>query len=260
MERLENWVGISSGMLLTMIVALGTLQAQADSHTTPVGGVLEGHLCTYNEGQDREDLDALKDFYLKQAEKAGYKAPLAYLWTANLGVQPYDFAWVNVHESLSEFAAANDAYAASSELAQASERANKVMTCQANLSPYSYVFRKESAPEAVPLAIASYGCDLRPGQGFGELQALMDHISTVNQSMGDQALDEVVQVMPLTGDLHGPDVYVMAVSSRGASGWGEHLDAINASPAGRAVNAHFNAVLNCRMNLWNAEPFITEED
>jgi hypothetical protein len=101
-----------------VLLAVPGFNASADSHASPpVQPALEAFFCNYNPGKDRDDLDSATNFYMKQAKKAGFTTPNAFLWTHNKGTAPADIVWMNVHESLVAYGASDDAAAASSEMA-----------------------------------------------------------------------------------------------------------------------------------------------
>lgn len=218
---------------------------------------MEAFFCNFNEGKDRDDLNGLRDFYVKQSQKAGLAVPDAYLWTLNKGGSPNAMIWVNMYESLTAFAAANDAYRAAPETDEVDERSEEIIACEAHLGQVSYVFvRDPEQDDAESATLASYACNLRPGHGPAHVGALLEHIASVNASMGDGAMDALIQISPATGTLTTPDLYVVAVSYRGAAAWAQHLADLEAAPGGRAVLAHFNDVLDCQMGLWDAERIV----
>ncbi len=245
-------------VLLVPFLALNGMFAQADSHEPALpSGVLEVFQCNYNSGKDRDDLNALRDFYLKQAEKVGYATPDAFLWTMTNGSWPNRLAWINVYEDLNAYSKSYDAVAASSDLAAVNERSETVMTCVPALGNYAHAFIRDPDAEGPwEATVASYACDLRPEQDMNDLQSLMEHVATVNQSMGDDAMDELLHFIPMTGLHDQPDVLVFAASRRGASSWSSHLALLEGSAAGRAVLAHFDSVLDCRLSLWDVEQMV----
>lgn len=240
--------------LVCPLLALVGVNVYADSHEAPPPpGVLEGFFCNYNEGKDRDDLNEVTSFYLKQAEKAGIEVPNGYLWTHTKGASPSEIAWLNVYDSLTEFAAANDANAASSEMAAVAVRSDNVVSCRSALAFVSPVFQRDpdgDAPEQ--MSLAAYACTMRSGVGFNAVASLANDIARLNEGMGDLALDGVFQIVPMT---QGPDVVFMAVSED-VSGWARHINALTTTPAGQASNAHFNELLDCDLNLWRSEQVV----
>ena len=96
MKAIKQTLGRS---LLTLIpvLALNGMFAHADSHGPALpSGVLEVFQCNYNDGKDRDDLNALRDFYLKQAQKADYATPDAFLWTMTNGSWPNTHVWLSL--------------------------------------------------------------------------------------------------------------------------------------------------------------------
>jgi hypothetical protein len=257
MKTINRTLGRSLLMLISLLALNGTF-AHADSHAPALPtGVLEVFQCNYNSGKDRDDVNALRDYYVKQAEKVGYSTPDAFLWTMTNGSWPNQLAWINVHEDLNAYAKSYDAVAASSELAAVNERAETVMTCMPALGTYAHAFIRDPDAEGPwEATVASYACNLRPEQDMSDLASLMEHVATVNEAMGDDAMDELLHFIPTTGMHDQPDVFVFGASRSGASSWASHLALLEGSAAGRAVLAHFDSVLDCRLSLWDVEQMV----
>jgi hypothetical protein len=257
MKTINRTLGRSL-LVLIPFLALNGMFAYADSHGPALpSGVLEVFQCNYNSGKDRDDLNALRDFYLKQAKKVNYTPPDAFLWTMTNGSWPTTLTWVNVHEDLNAYSRSYDTIAASTDLAAVNKRAETVMTCVPALGSYAHAFiRDPDAQGPWEATVASYACDLRPEQDMSDLEDLMEHVAMVNQSMGDDAMDELLHFIPMTGLNNQPDVLVFAASRRGASSWSSHLALLEQSGAGRAVLAHFDSVLDCRLSLWDVEQIV----
>jgi len=245
---------------MSLAFAFVGVNAFADAHEAPPPpGALEGFFCSYNDGKDRGDLDAATDFYQKQAAKAGIDLPDAFLWTANKGQVGVDIAWFNVYESLVAFGEADDASLGSTEMAATQARFDSVGSCNTVLGAVTPVYQGETEPAFDgSTSVATYACNLRPGVGFGSLGDLNDHIAAFNAGMGEDALSAVFQVVPQVGDQRTPDVVLFAVSE-GTTAWTRHLNAIATTPAGQATARHFNAVLDCGVNLWRVEQIVGGE-
>lgn len=254
---MRNKILYTLGFALFVLVWLGVMDARADSHAAVAPSVLESYACSYKPGKDREDLDKLRDFYLKQAEKAGIAAPPAWLWTLNKGAAPVNFVWLNVHESLTAFGGTDDAIAASPEMAEAFERADTVMTCQAGLGTFRQTYGGEM--QESDSSVVSFGCGFREGSGPATMDALHAQIADLNEMAGDLAVNSIFEVTPLTQGPGGSDI-VMVVITDGTSGWARHMDYINSIPAGLAAQSHFNAALDCNMNLWRLEQIVDGGD
>jgi hypothetical protein len=232
-----------------MLAGVG-LNVSADSHEPPPPAGLEGFFCTYNSGKDRDDLDSATEFYLKQAEKAGITAPPSYVWTHLKGTAPVDFIWLSVHESLVAYGEFSDAGAASSEMAEVLDRYDTVATCQPNLAVGVPVIAPDPDADAPASAtLATYACKIRGGGGTDVLGDLNGHIVDVNEAMGDAGLAAAFQLTPLTSDPQGPDVVLVAAAENTAA-WTRYISGLNTSPGGQSLIRHFNAVLDCGMNLW----------
>ena len=248
--------------LLVPLLAFAGFNVRADAHEAPPPpGALEAFFCTYNDGKDRGDLDDATSFYVKQAEKAGLTPPPAYLWTHNKGGAGVDIVWLNVHESLVAWGASDDAGAASSEMAAAGARFDSVGSCTDNLAIVTPVIAPADPDDnpADGATVATYACNFRPGAGPNALPDLTSHIASVNADMGDAGLDAAYQIVPLTAGPQGPEVVLVAVADDTAS-WATNIATLNSTPAGQAMIRHFNAVVDCTMNLWHSEQIVGGED
>jgi hypothetical protein len=96
---------------------------------------------------------------------------------------------------------------------------------------------------------------MRGGAGPADLGDLTRHVADVNAGMGDAALDAAFQIVPMTGDPQGPDVVLVAAAASTAK-WADNLATLNTTPAGQSLIRHFNAVLDCGMNLWSSDRVI----
>lgn len=240
-------------LLIPLLTFSGVNALAAEQESAPGPGVLEGFSCTYNAGKDRDDLDAATKFYLQQTAKAGLTAPVAYLWTLSNGNVPFNLVWVNVHESMSAFAASNDAFEAASEMDAVDARYNDVVTCQPGLALATGVFQSDSAPEEPERALlGTYACNVRNGMGPAAVASVSAHIAELNEGMGDEALEGVAQIVPFTQGPNSPDVIFLAIA-KDMTDFANHMDALTTTPAGQAASAHFNSVLDCSTALWRAE-------
>jgi hypothetical protein len=246
-------------LLLPLLAVVG-LNVRADSHEAPPPpGALEGFFCTYNAGKDRSDLDSATSFYQKQAEKAGISRPPAYLWTHVKGTAPVDIVWVNAHESLVAYGAQADVEAASSDMAAVNERYDSVASCVPNLATVTPIIAPDpDADYADGATLATYACKFRAGSGPAALGDLTGHIADVNAGLGDAGLGSAFQIVPLTSDLQGPDV-VFVARAESTAAWATNLAALNTTPAGQSLLRHFNAVVDCGMNLWTSEQLIGDD-
>ena len=243
--------------LLLPVFALAGLNVRADSHEAPPPpAVLEAFSCTYNPGKDRGDLDAATSYYQKQAEKAGITRAPAYLWTHMKGTAPADIVWVNVHESLIAYGAFADAGAASSEMIAVDERYDTVATCQDNLGVVTPVIAPDpEGDDGSAVTLATYACNFRGASGPADLPDLASHVAETNAALGDAGLDAAFQIVPLTAGPEGPDVVLVAVADS-TEKWASNVAALNTTPAGQSLVRHFNAVVDCGMNLWSSEQVI----
>jgi hypothetical protein len=248
-------------LLLLPLLALAGLNVNADSHEAPPApAVLETFFCNYNPGKDRDDLDAAASFYLKQAKKAGITPPNAILWTHTNGGAPWDILWHNVHENLVAFGKADDAGAAAPEMAAVSARLDSVATCTTNLATVTAVIPPpaDSTPPDGG-TIATYACMFQPGMGPDALPDLATHIAGANEAMGDAGLNAAFQIVPMASSPQSPDV-VLVAGAGSTTAWANNVVAVNTTPAGQSMLRHFNAVVDCNLNLWRIEQVVGGND
>jgi hypothetical protein len=245
-------------LLLLPLLAFTGLNVSADSHEAPPAPpVLETFFCNYNPGKDRDDLDAATNFYLKQAEKAGITPTNAFLWTHTNGAAPWDMLWLNVHDNLVAFGEADDAGAAAPEMEAVGARYDSVATCTNGLATVTAVLPPPEGSNATPDGgtLVTYACRFQPGRGPDALPDLGSHIAEVNKGLGDAGLNAVFQIIPMNGNPQMPDV-VLVAGAGSTTAWANNIAALNTTPAGQSLLRHFNAVVDCDMNLWRSEEVV----
>lgn len=242
-----------------LLLALGNT-AQADSHAAPPPpAILEAFLCNYNDGKDTDDLMSARDFYLKQAEKAGLTLPPAYVWSLIKGGGQYEVLWFNVHENLKAYGAATDAYAAA-DMAAADERFDTVASCISNIATVNQFFEREVEPEEGDdtVVVSSSACQFRHGVGAAQVPDLMDHIAGVLGEMGDNTPTGAFMANPITGG--GPvqvDRFLFNVNDD-MSSWTNFIAGLVNSKAGQRLGRHYNMVFNCTASLWAAQQVVED--
>jgi hypothetical protein len=243
--------------LLLPVFAIASFNIRADSHEAPPPpGALEAFACTYNPGKDRGDLDAATSFHKKQAEKAGIPIPNSFLWTHMKGTAPVDLVWLTAHESLVAYGAFTDAGAASSDMAAIRPRYDTVVTCQDGLAVVIPVIAPDpEGPGPNGSTLATYACNFQPGSGPADLPDLTDHVAGVNAGMGEAGLDAAFQITPLTAGPGGADVVLVAAAAS-TEKWATYQATLNTTPDGQSLIRHFNAIVDCSMNLWGSEQVI----
>ena len=82
-----------------LVFAIATSwSAQAD--------VREVFICNYLDGKDMGDMMSARDYYLKQAKKAGIDIPNSFVWTPyKTSSSTSDLLWFSNYENLAAFAA-----------------------------------------------------------------------------------------------------------------------------------------------------------
>lgn len=248
-------------LVLLPMFAFAGFNVSADAHEAPPPpAVLETFFCNYSPGKDRDDLNAATSFYLKQAEKAGITPPSAFLWTHTNGAAPWDVLWHNVHDNLVAFGAADDAAAAAPEMAAVGARYDSVASCTSNLATVTPVIPPPAGstpPDGGTLV--TYACNFQPGMGPDALPDLASHVAAANKAIGDAGLNAAFQILPMISGPNTPDV-VLVAGAGSTTAWANNLAALNTTPDGQSLVRHFNAVVDCGMNLWRQEQVVGGSD
>ncbi len=215
--------------------------------------VREVFVCNLLDGSDMDDVMAARDFYLKQAAKAGYETPEAFLWTPFKSFSEIDFLWFNNYASMAEFGALSDQAAASSEMTAVFDRFNQISECRSGLSTRDLIFDGgEPAVPNPPALIHSSGCNLQHGSRMDDLGDLTSHIKGVLGSVGGYEDYLLYQGTPVTPGPNTPDVRFYSVHDNAAD-WATRREALQGSTGGPGLLRHFNSVLDCTTSLWNGQ-------
>ncbi len=240
-------------MLCLSSLLVFTLQAQAQE-APPPPGILESHTCNYNKGKDRDDLNAVREFYLKQAAKTGMKPVNTVLWTQVRGSAPYDFIMHRIHESPEAYAATTDAAGASSDMAAVRSRFQSVATCTSNLGAARPIqVRVPPQDQKGPTLVTASLCHLRDGVRNTDLRDLTTHMAEFASSAGAASPSAGYTINPITKGLNSPDVFMLNVYQNNKA-WAESQRRLFTSADGQTLLRHFGAVLDCNARgMWRSE-------
>jgi hypothetical protein len=255
-EIYVNKIAQNLSILMLPLLALIGFTVKAEEAQTPQ--VVEAFQCTYNQGKDWDDVMSARDYYLKQAGKAGITPPPAYVWSLYKGSPPVDFIWFNVHDDLAAFGAYSDAGAASSDMASVLPRFYTVATCQEGLGYLNSVFQRgEEGDEPDTSLLSSYACNYRHGAGPDARPDLNRHIGEVLGGMGEDAPQSVYTLDPITTGPNSSDLYLLDIHDN-ATAWTNFQGALT-SGAGPALGRHFQSVLDCDQSLWNLQQVVGDD-
>jgi len=240
-------------LTLPFLIAL-SFSASAEEAQPPA--VVETWACSYNPGKDIDDLMNARDYYVKQADKAGLSIGPAYLWSLLKGDVGFDTLWLAPHANFAAFAAAADAEAASSDMAGVEERFDQVATCTARIGTIQSVFQREGADDGDSSSIVSASaCSLKPGVGASDLEDLNGHIAGVLGDMGDNAPNLVFALSPTTGGRNTPELVLFTVNDS-LTTYANFTGSLFGSEAGQSLGRHLNNVADCNLALWTSEQVI----
>jgi len=238
--------------LLTFAFAgMASIGVNAEEAQPP--GVIETWTCSYNDGKDIDDVMAARDYYVKQAAKAGVDIGPAFLWTLIKGDLPFDLVWLAPHQNLGAYAASADAQAAADELSDVTARFYDAATCTARLGTVRTVFPSE-LPDRVdaPAIVTAFACDLREGASPADIADLEGHIAGVLGAMGDNAPTATVSITPTTGGDNTSDWVLFNVFDSMTS-WASFVGGLFTSDAGQQLVRHFGGVADCEQAIWSSQ-------
>lgn len=241
--------------LLTFAFA-GVVSIAVNAEEAQPPGVLETFTCSYNAGKDIDDVLAARDYYVKQAAKAGVDIGPAYLWTLIKGDLPFDIVWLAPHQNLGAYAASADAQAAAPELSDVLARFNSAGTCTPRLGTTRTVFQREVPDRAdAPAIVTAFACGVREGVTPVGIADLEGHIADVLGGMEDNAPNVVFSLTPTTGGANTPDWLLFSVFDSMTS-WANFVGGLFSSDAGQQLVRHLNAVADCDQAIWGSQRVI----
>ncbi len=240
MKRLEMFV-VGSLMLVL------SLSLHAD--------VREAYICNYADGKDMGDLMSARDFYVKEAEKAGLEPATAFVWTPVKagGDRVPDVLWFNNYDDEIAFAKQSDAFAASAPMEKVNERFNSVMTCNSAIASREVVYNSGELTGSNPtVIIASTACMVRPDVSAENLEDLWSHVRAVLGRIDAYKNHLLYRTMPTTSGRNSPDLRLYSVNSD-MTDWASKRAAFQASEATPQLMRHFQSTLDCNTSLWTGQ-------
>jgi hypothetical protein len=218
----------------------------------------EAFVCEWAKGQGMEDLMKARDYYVRQAEKAGITLPPAYVWTpVKVSAGAPDLLWFNYYQSASEYGAFSDAMAASEDMASVGPRFEEVGTCTSGLFTQQEVFNGGRPPVTTPPAyIVSSACNFRSGAFDADALAdLTAHLSEVLGSSGNYEDYVLFQRRSVTRGADAPHLRFFSVHDSAAA-WGARQDAFATMEGSAMLQRHFTSVLDCTQSHWISQQVV----
>ncbi len=238
--------------LLTFAFA-GVVSIGVNAEEAQPPGVIETWTCSYNPGKDIDDVLAARDYYVKQAAKAGVDIGPAFLWSLIKGDLPFDLVWLAPHQNLGAYAASADAHAAADELSDVAARFNSAATCTPRLGNTRIVFPREIPDRGdAPAIVTAFACGVRQGVDAVGIADLESHVAGVLGGMGDNAPDVTFSTTPTTGGANTPDWLLFNVFDSMTS-WANFVGSLFSSDAGQQLVRHFNGVADCEQAIWSSQ-------
>ena len=242
---------------LTLLPILGVLSLNTNAEVAQPQAVVETWACSYNPGKDIGDVMSARDYYVKQAEKAGITLGPAYMWSLLKGDVDFDLLWLAPHASFAAFAAAADAEAAADELLDVTARFDSAITCLPRVGNLQAMFQNESLGDGEPSAsvVSSSACQLKPGIGALHMQDLGDHIAGVLGGIGSNAPNAVYAMSSMTGGPTTPE-FVLFTVNESLTSYANFTGTLSGSAEGQRLGRHFNMVAECNLAMWTTQQVI----
>lgn len=236
-----------------LVFAISTsLSVQAD--------VREVFICNYLDGKDMGDMMSARDYYLKQAKKAGIDVPNSFVWTPyKTNSSTSDLLWFSNYENLAAFAATADAQAASAEMAEVQAGFDSVVKCTSALGTRNLIFDGGGLDLTPPVIITSSTCNLNPGVGAADLEDLWGHVRGTLGDMDEYKNGTFYSYTPITTSSTTPDLFLYGVNDT-VTDWANKRAAFGASKAGASLGRHFQAVMECNNSLWRGQQVIPPQE
>ena len=123
------------------------------------------------------DVMSARDFYVKQAAKAGIEPPTSFVWTPYKANTAIDVLWFANYESMDEFAAHADRGMISPEMLAVQPRFDTVVKCTSFFGTRDLIFQgSEPAMVDPPAIISSKACKLNQAAENADLGDLWGHV------------------------------------------------------------------------------------
>ena len=213
--------------------------------------IREIFVCSYNDGNDMDDLMAARDSYLEQAEKNDLELNEAFVWTPISGRRPFDFLWFNNYDNLVDYGEAIDARGSSPVVQAILARFAEVATCTSSLASRQTIYAGSEAPVSSPPAfISAYACNFQDGVRKSDMVDLREHLKGAMSALGDREAYLLYETTPINSDQNSADLYLYGVNDNAAT-WGARTQSLVGSETGQSLIRHFDAILDCTNSHWS---------
>ena len=202
----------------------------------------------------------VKDFYVRQSEKAGTPTPPAFVWVPLKSSTTADYLWFNYHPSITAYGETTDAWGASSDIQEVVARFNAVSTCQSALFEQTDIYAGAEGLGDGPFYITSAACNFNHGWDMDDMDDLRAHAAGYLGNAGTHESYILFQRVMVAAGPTAPDIRITAVHNS-ASEWASRQESIAASEGGQMLMRHFQGALDCSVSHWsstNMVPFPEE--
>ena len=231
--------------------AIGSPAIAADAPPPPA--VVESWTCSYLPGKDVSDIVAARDYYQRQADKAGVEIGPAFMWSLVKGDVPIDAVWLAPHQNLAAWAASVEAEAAADELADVQARFYSAVDCTARLGTIRQIFAREGAQDDGDgqAFISALACGLHDGVGPAGVADLHGHMAATFGGLGEAAPNLSYSISPVTGGPNTPDMVMFNVFD-GPVAYANFVNALFGDGSNASLGRHLRAVADCNIALWDS--------
>lgn len=220
--------------------------------------IAETWACSYKEGQGIDDLLKVRDFMVAEASKNGLTLPPSFLWTLSKGDAPIDYLWFNVHQDISAYGAAADAFQASGIGPAVSRQFSALCDSAAGMGQAHLIFQQGDIPSE-PIFIVAAGCNYINGAGPERLAGLITNMRDVLAEMGDNApaFSTAIESFTLPAlasqDPLSQDVFLYS-GFENASSWSNYIRALSTTKAGQRLRDSMDEMLQSGgLTIWSGQ-------
>jgi hypothetical protein len=248
---------IFSRALLGALVLLGsTVGTFATMNANAALG--EVFICDWNDGQGMDELMQARDYYVRQAERAGITLPPAFVWTpVHVGPGTPELLWFQYYENGTQYGEFGEAMAAADEMNDVQARFDRVGTCRSGLFTQEPVYVGSKMDTLNPPSyVVSSACNFRSGRiDQVALDDFKNHLAGVLGSSGNYENYAIYTRQSVTRSPDTPHVRFFSVHDN-ALDWGRRQDAFPSIEGAAMLGRHFNDLFDCSQSHWMGQNVI----
>jgi hypothetical protein len=218
----------------------------------------EVFICDWQDGQGVDELMQARDYYVRQAEKAGITLPPAYVWTPiHVSSGGPDLLWFQYYENGTQYGEFGEAMAAAEEMNDVQARFDRVGTCQSSLFNQTPIYQGSKMDTVTPPSyLVSSACNFRSGRiDQAALEDFQNHVAGVMGASGNYENFAIYSRQPITRGADSPHVRFFSVHDN-ALDWGRRQDAFMSMDGAASLGRHFDDLFECTQSHWMGQNVI----